>query len=143
MNIGVNSDGSFNMDNNWGSKFDLARVSDAQVNQATNPHEWNCVGRNGRIEPLPDGNTPFRPGSGRNPNETEDEYNKRLSDEKKSQDGDKDKLKEQEQQRHALQLKQQKEQYEQAQAAYQNAKRTWEIEHPGIEYPYAAPPLPF
>jgi len=72
LNKELNKDGkrSFRLDNNWPEGSDLAMVSDAAVNKATNPEEWNAVGR-------PTADTVYRPDSGRNPNESQAEADKR------------------------------------------------------------------
>jgi hypothetical protein len=88
MNIGVNPDGSFRLNNNWSKQYDLAKVSDDIVDKATNPDRWHpkqSVPSDGstptpRTEPVPNDHTIFRPGSGTNPNETPADANLRKQD---------------------------------------------------------------
>lgn len=93
MNISLNADGSFKLDNNWGSNKDLARVSDRDVDIATNKENWQVPGGGGGR--VPDDGTRFGPSTGRNPNETEKEFEKRKEDEKKKQE-EEEKIKERE-----------------------------------------------
>lgn len=115
MNIRLNEDGSFRLDNNWGTKKDLTRVSDADVDTATNRDRWTIQnptpgsgsGRGG----APDDRTRFGPGAGRNPNETDSEYRSRLEEEnarkkeKEAEELRKQALKEQERETQLAQLR--------------------------------------
>lgn len=106
MNISLNGDGSFRLNNNWSKQYDMAKVSDDVVDKATNPDRWNpshnrpADGTPGPV-PGPDGeakpndHTIFRPGSGRNPNETsadaqtrnqDDTWQKLLEEQRKKDD---------------------------------------------------------
>lgn len=93
MNISLNSDGSFKLDNNWGAKNDLGRVSDRDVDIATNKANWNIPGGGGGR--VPDDGTRFGPSTGQNPNETKDEFDKRKEEEKKKNE-EEEKVKERE-----------------------------------------------
>lgn len=124
MNISLNADGSFKLDNNWGSKNDLGRVSDKDVDIATNSNNWNVPGGGAR----PDDGTRFGPSTGRNPNETDKEFEKRKEDEKKKEQ-EEEKIKERErmeQQKIKAQLemmeRQAKLEYIEALAQYQYAE---------------------
>jgi hypothetical protein len=70
MNISLNKDNTFRLDNNWSKDKDIGVVTDAQVDRATNPDKWLAEGR-------PTADTVFRPDTGRNPNESVDDFNKR------------------------------------------------------------------
>ncbi len=91
MNISLNADGSFKLDNNWGAKNDIGRVSDRDVDIATNKANWNVQGGGGGR--APDDGTRFGPSTGRNPNETEQDFLKRKEDEKNKKE-EEDKAKE-------------------------------------------------
>lgn len=101
MNISLNADGSFKLNNNWAQKFDLNKVSDDAVDKATNPERWQpkvpaaADGTRPQPEPVPNDHTVFRPGSGRNPNESpaeadlrkqDDSWLKQLEDQRKKDD---------------------------------------------------------
>ncbi|MBC7997693.1 MAG: hypothetical protein IAF58_07110 [Leptolyngbya sp.] len=81
MNIRANKDGTFKLDNNWGSKQDLSSVGADAVDKATNADRWSSGGRG-----VPNDGTIFGPGSGRNPNETEADFSKRKDEESKRKD---------------------------------------------------------
>lgn len=124
MNISLNPDGSFRLDNNWGAKNDLARVSDRDVDIATNRENWNIPGGGAR----PTDGTRFGPSTGRNPNETEKDFEKRKDDEK-HKELEEEKVKErerQEQQRIKAQLeileRQAQREYTEALLQYQQAE---------------------
>lgn len=84
MNIRANKDGTFKLDNNWGTNQDLGRVGADAVDKATNANRWGGGGRG-----VPNDGTAFGPGSGRNPNESEADFSKRKDEESKRKDDDK------------------------------------------------------
>lgn len=91
VNISLNADGSFKMDNNWGAGKDHARISDRDVDIATNKDNWKVPG-GGRA---PDDGTRFGPSTGRNPNETDKEFKDRQEKEKSKKE-EEERAKEQE-----------------------------------------------
>ncbi len=93
MNISLNADGSFKLDNNWGAKNDIGRVSDRDVDIATNKEHWNVPGGGGGR--APDDGTRFGPSTGQNPNETEKDFKDRQEQEKSKKE-EEERLKEQE-----------------------------------------------
>ena len=94
MNAKIDKDGDMTFDNNWGRKNDLGKVSDKEINDATNPDSW----KPNRTDagPAPDRDTNFGPRTGRNPNETESQFQQRREEEKKKQEEDEGKKKESE-----------------------------------------------
>lgn len=108
MNIRLNEDGTFRLDNNWGTRKDLTRVSDDEVDLATNRNRWiptqgTGSGRRG----APDDGTRFGPGNGRNPNESISDFEKRMEEEKA-----REKEREAEEQRRRAELEQARETHE-------------------------------
>ncbi len=79
MNISLNDDKSFHLDNNWARSYDLPKLTDDQVDKATNPDKWLAEGR-------PTADTVFRPDSG-NPTDTREEADRRRqADAKRKED---------------------------------------------------------
>lgn len=115
MNIRLNEDGSFRLDNNWGSRKDLTRVSDDEVDMATNSNRWTPKpGSASGRRSAPDDGTRFGPGNGRNPNEADSDFNKRMDEQEARQ-----KEREEEEVRKRAQLEQARE----AQQAQLTAER--------------------
>lgn len=105
MNARIDGSGNIKFDNNWGSNYDKGAMSMDQVDKATNPQRWEPKGSqrsethpdkpdqapqhrggNRGSDSLPDEHTLIKPGSGRNPNETESEYAQRQALEKQELD---------------------------------------------------------
>lgn len=135
MNAKVDKDGDVVFDNNWGNKNDIGKVNLDEIDKATNPDRWNArrSATDGDPGPRPDRDTNFGPRTGRNPNETQAEFDKRRDDDKKKEDEEK-KQKEQEQQKkkdedQQLQLK--KERDARNQQAFEMALAQWMIERKG------------
>ena len=92
MNIKALENGKFKLDNNWASNYDVGSVDASVVARATNP-EGSVVPSDrprpdsGPVDPrhpdLPSHDTEIKPGSGRNPNESIDQWNQRLEEQKK------------------------------------------------------------
>jgi hypothetical protein len=130
MNAKLDANGNVLFINNWGSKFDM-KVTDAQINRATNPNQWQAHGPGSEhAGPAPNQDTHFKPGSGTNPNETKLEHDKRLKDEdkkkqeeKKHKEEEKDKDKEKEQQQKKL------EQQQKTKADYDARLAQWQARH--------------
>lgn len=116
MNVTAAENGKFNLDNNWGTKFDLGKVDASAVDRATNPAAWGdkpgqapgqtpggdrvvpggdrtvpggdrTIPGSGGAGQIPhDGGTPLKPGDGRMPNETDDQFKTRLEFDKLKKD---------------------------------------------------------
>lgn len=91
MNISALENGKFKLDNNWASNHDMSSVDAAVVARATNPTGSRVPSdsprpTDGPVVPshpdLPTDRTEIKPGSGRNPNETDDQWNQRLREQK-------------------------------------------------------------
>lgn len=141
MNISLNADGSFKLDNNWGSKNDLGRVSDRDVDIATNKANWNVQGGGGGR--VPDDGTRFGPSTGRNPNENDHQFKEKQDDEKrKKEDEEKarqlEKQQEKEREGKLLDIKQRAEmQYAKDMQAYELAAERARAQ--GVPNPMARP----
>lgn len=100
MNIRANKDGkTFKLDNNWGSSQDLSAVDFDKVDKATNANRWG----GGTV---PNDGTVFGPGSGRNPNESVEDFAKRKEEESKLKEDEKlKKERDEEQEREAKRQK--------------------------------------
>ncbi|CAN5350464.1 hypothetical protein BH11CYA1_BH11CYA1_13480 [soil metagenome] len=92
MNITALENGKFKLDNNWASKYDVGAVDAATVARATNPEGSRVPSDKprpdaGPLDPnhpdVPRHDTEIKPGSGRNPNETVDQWNQRLQEQQK------------------------------------------------------------
>ncbi len=91
MNVKLDGNGKFDLDNNWGKKSDIGSVSGAVIDKATDPEKWNAKTAEGKAEPKPTDRTEIRPGSGRNPNESQADYQARLlEDQKKEKEKEED-----------------------------------------------------
>jgi hypothetical protein len=92
MNISALENGKFKLDNNWASNYDVGAVDAAVVARATNPEGSRIPSDRPRpsdgIDPnhpdRPTDRTEIKPGSGRNPNETVDQWNQRLQEQQKA-----------------------------------------------------------
>lgn len=129
-------DGAVHFDNNWGNKNDIGKVSLDEIDKATNPDRWNA--RRGATDgdpgPRPDRDTNFGPRTGRNPNETQAEFDKRREDEKKKTDEEEKNKKEADAKKKAeddQQLQKTKEREARAQTAYEMAVAQWNIKREG------------
>ncbi len=135
MNAGIDGNGNVVFDNNWGDKHDLGAVSQSEVDRATNPDQWNVRrGANGDPGPKPDRDTVFGPRTGRNPNETQAEFEKRREDDKKKQDEEEKNKKEADAKKKAddeQQAQKTKEREARAQTAYEMAVAQWNIKREG------------
>lgn len=135
MNAKIDKDGDVVFDNNWGDKNDIGKVSADEIDKATSPDRWSP--RRGATDgdpgPAPDRDTNFGPRTGRNPNETQAEFDKRRDEDKKKEEEDK-KQKDAEQKKKAdedqqLQLKKDRE--SRAQTAYEMALAQWNLKREG------------
>ncbi|MDP3510658.1 MAG: hypothetical protein Q8T09_22015 [Candidatus Melainabacteria bacterium] len=114
MNITALENGKFKLDNNWASNFDVGAVDAAVVAKATNPYGSTVPSdrprpTDGPIDPVhpdrPTDRTEIKPGSGRNPNESDEQWNQRLREQKLQEEQKKleeQKRTEEEKQRDAL-----------------------------------------
>lgn len=93
MNITALENGKFKLDNNWASKYDMSSVDAAAVARATNPEGTRIPSdrprpEHGPVDPShpdrPTDRTEIKPDTGRNPNETVDQYNQRLLEQQKA-----------------------------------------------------------
>jgi hypothetical protein len=93
MNITALENGKFKLDNNWASNYDMSSVDAAVVARATNPEGSRIPSdrprpEHGPIDPRhpdrPTDRTEIKPDTGRNPNETVDQYNQRLLEQQKA-----------------------------------------------------------
>ena len=122
-------------DNNWGKKSDIGAVSLDEIDKATNPNRWNA--RRGATDgdpgPRPDRDTNFGPRTGRNPNETQAEFDKRRTEDKKKEEEEKGKKDAEAAKKKAddEQLQQKKDREARAQTAYDMAVAQWNIKREG------------
>jgi hypothetical protein len=94
MNARADANGNFKLDNNWAGQFDLGNVSAAAMDKATNSARWQPKGQGGhtpdggsdKADPVPTDRTVIKPGAGRNPNESDQDWNQRLLEEQKLRD---------------------------------------------------------
>jgi hypothetical protein len=93
MNITALENGKFKLDNNWASNYDMSSVDAAAVARATNPEGTRIPSdrprpERGPVDPShpdrPTDRTEIKPDTGRNPNETVDQYNQRLLEQQKA-----------------------------------------------------------
>ncbi len=99
MNISLNEDGSFRMDNNWGTKSDLGRVSDQDVDTATNKDKWKVQNPgSGGGGQAPDDRTKFGP-EGKKIDEDADLKDKRDDEKRRKEQEEEEKAREREAQR--------------------------------------------
>lgn len=93
MNITALDNGKFKLDNNWASNYDMSSVDAAAVARATNPEGTRIPSdrprpEHGPVDPShpdrPTDRTEIKPDTGRNPNETVDQYNQRLLEQQKA-----------------------------------------------------------
>ncbi len=103
MNITALENGKFKLDNNWASNYDMSSVDAKVVARATNPTESYVPSdrprpTDGPVVPshpdLPTDRTEIKPGSGQNPNESDDQFNKRLLEQQKADEAKQKELQE-------------------------------------------------
>lgn len=103
MNITALENGKFKLDNNWASNYDMSSVDAKVVARATNPTESHVPSdrprpTDGPVVPshpdLPTDRTEIKPGSGQNPNESDDQFNKRLLEQQKADEAKQKELQE-------------------------------------------------
>ncbi len=123
MNVKLGANGKFDLDNNWGNKSDLASASGAVLEKATDPAKWNAKTAEGRAEPKPTDRTEIRPGSGRNPNESQEDYQARLLEDQK-----REKEKEKEEDPGKELLKKNEKDAQAAEERYQTELQIWNAE---------------
>lgn len=78
-NLSLDENQKFCFDNNWRKRMDLQNLKDEDVDRATNPENWVATNK-------PTIDTIIRPGTGRNPNESVDDFNKRRAEDAKRKD---------------------------------------------------------
>jgi hypothetical protein len=143
MNAKLDANGNVLFINNWNSKYDM-KVTDAQIDKATNPSAWQAHGPGSEhAGPVPNQDTHFRPGSGRNPNESNDEHKKRLEKEQEDKKRKEEQNKKDEEDR-KRQEKKQKEQadYDTARTRWESGKTAWKADHGDEPYPEPEPSRP-
>ncbi len=103
MNITALENGKFKLDNNWASNYDMSSVDAKVVARATNPTESYVPSdrprpADGPVVPshpdLPTDRTEIKPDTGRNPNESVDQYNQRLLEQQKADEAKQKELQE-------------------------------------------------
>ncbi len=125
MNVKLDANGKFDLDNNWGKKFDLGSVSGAVIDKATDPEKWKPKTAEGQAEPKPTDRTEIRPGGGRNPNESQADYQSRLLEEQKKE---KDKAEDPSKDPSKDLLKQTEKDAQAAEERYQSELQIWAAE---------------
>ena len=71
LNLSMNADGkTYDIDNNWSQGQDLEKVGYAAIDKSTNPNNWQSEGR-------PNQESIIRPGTGRDPSETDNDFRHR------------------------------------------------------------------